>query len=196
MSDQTNPEWPWFLVLRDTNPDLVMAWLDAFSDYGPWSVGSGDILRQGADAIVSPANSYGFMDGGIDLAYRNHFGLGLQNRLQRLLEERHGGFLPVGEAVTLKTMNARIPLMIVAPTMERPMDVAGTENAYLAMRAVLACLRAYNAGASERGEPVVRRVLVPGLATGIGGMRPDDCAAQMRRAVDEALETDLSTITS
>ncbi len=191
MTDELQSEWPWFLILRDTNPEMVMAWMDAFSDYGPWSVGSGDILRQKADAIVSPANSYGFMDGGIDLAYRNHFGLGIQNRLQRYLEEFHAGFLPVGEAVVIRTANDRIPLMIVAPTMERPVDVSGTENAYRAMRAVFQCLRSYNAAARERGEPAIHRILVPGLATGIGRMRVDDSAGQMRRAVDEALETDV-----
>jgi hypothetical protein len=34
------------------------------------------ILEARVDALVIQANSFGFMDGGIDLAYRNFFGLG------------------------------------------------------------------------------------------------------------------------
>jgi O-acetyl-ADP-ribose deacetylase (regulator of RNase III) len=187
MSTDLQSEWPWYLLLRDTNPDMVMAWLEVFSDAGPWSIGSNSILRQKGDAIVSPANSYGYMDGGIDLAYRNHFGLSIQIWLQRFLEHFHGGFLPVGQAVVIQTMNERIPLMIAAPTMERPTDVRQTQNAYLAMRAVLQCVRHHNAAARERGERLIHRILVPGLATGIGCMSLDESARQMRRAIDEAL---------
>jgi O-acetyl-ADP-ribose deacetylase (regulator of RNase III) len=190
MSVNKQFEWPWYLLLRDTNPDMVMAWLDRFADAGPWSIGSNNILRQKGDAIVSPANSYGYMDGGIDLAYRNHFGLGIQNRLQLYLKQVHGGCLPIGEAVIIQTMNDLIPLMIVAPTMERPTDVSRTENAYLAMRAVFCRVRAYNETARERGESPIHRILVPGLATGIGCMNVDESARQMRRATDEALEED------
>jgi hypothetical protein len=39
-----------------------------------------DILTRTADAILSPANSFGFMDGGIDLLYSNFFGWELQDR--------------------------------------------------------------------------------------------------------------------
>ena len=39
-------------------------------------ISEGDIFEGGpeADAIVSPANSFGFMDGGIDMVYSRHFG--------------------------------------------------------------------------------------------------------------------------
>ena len=178
---------PWFLILRDTNPEMVMAWLDAFSDPGPWSIGSGHIVQSKADAIVSPANSYGFMDGGIDLMYRNHFGAGLQNRLQTYLKEHFNGFLPVGQAILIPTLKATIPHMIVAPTMERPMNVASTSNAYLALRAALHKVVEYNRYTVEHNQPPIHRILVPGLATGIGGMNVDTSARQMRKAVDEVL---------
>ena len=84
-------------------------------------------------------------------------------------------------------MNDWIPHLIAAPTMERPMDVSRTENAYIAMRAVLRRVREYNYHAREHGEKPIYRILVPGLATGIGMMGVDTCARQMRRAVDEAL---------
>jgi O-acetyl-ADP-ribose deacetylase (regulator of RNase III) len=174
-------------MLRDTNPYMVLAWLEAFTDKGPWSIGSNNILRQKADAIVSPANSYGFMDGGIDLAYRNHFGFGLQTRLQRLLEVKWNGFLPIGEAVVISTNNNLIPHMVAAPTMERPRDVSKTQNALLATRAALRAVRQYNRWAHENGTAEIHRILFPGMATGIGGMLTDEAARQMRAAADEAL---------
>jgi O-acetyl-ADP-ribose deacetylase (regulator of RNase III) len=180
-------EWPWYLVLRDRNPEMAMAWADVFVDEGPWSIGCDNILRLKADAIVSPANSYGYMDGGIDLAYRNHFGLAIQNRSQLYLKQSHNGFLPVGKAVLIPTMNDRIPLMIAAPTMERPTDVSGTDNAYIAMLAVLRRVAEHNTRALDRGERLIHRVLVPGLATGIGCMSFDESARQMHRAVTEIL---------
>lgn len=180
-------ENPCFLLLRDVNPEMVMAWLQAFADDGPWSIGCTSIVAQRADAIVSPANSYGHMDGGIDLVYRNYFGLGLQNRLQRYLAAKHDGYLPVGKAVILPTLKEAIPHLVVAPTMERPMNVSQTNNAYLAMRAVMKAVFEFNQAVSERNETPIRRILVPGMCTGIGRMDVDSCARQMRQAVDECL---------
>jgi O-acetyl-ADP-ribose deacetylase (regulator of RNase III) len=176
-----NEPTPVYLVLRDKSPEMVMAWLEAFSDDGPWSVGSGDILRTKADAIVSPANSYGYMDGGIDLAYRNFFGLGLQNRLQAVLQRDFNGCLPVGQAVVIPTLKESIPHMVAAPTMERPHNVANTENAYVAMKAALRAVQEFNG----RSKEPIQKILIPGLCTGIGRMDPFVSAKQMRRAFDE-----------
>lgn len=170
-----------FLMLRDRTPEMVIAWLEAFSDEGPWSIGGGDILHSKADAIVSPANSYGFMDGGIDLAYRNFFGLGLQNRLQAVIQRNFNGCLPVGQAIIIPTLKESIPHMVAAPTMERPHNVAKTDNAYIAMKAALQAVRDFNA----RSDTPIQKILVPGLCTGIGRMDPFVSAKQMRRAFDE-----------
>jgi O-acetyl-ADP-ribose deacetylase (regulator of RNase III) len=172
---------PVFLILRDTAPEMVMAWLEAFSDDGPWSIGSGNILHAKADAIVSPANSYGFMDGGIDLAYRNFFGLGIQNRLQTVIQRDFNGCLPVGKAIIIPTLKEVIPRMVAAPTMERPQNVAKTDNAYIAMKAALETVRLFN----ERSDTPIQKMLVPGLCTGIGRMDPFVSAKQMRRAFDD-----------
>lgn len=129
------------------------------------------------------------MDGGIDLAYRNHFGLGIQNRLQKLLAEKYDGFLAVGQAIILPTLNERIPHMIVAPTMEKPSNVSKTNNAYLAMSAALNAVSKFNLKSSELKQPLIYRILVPGLATGIGRMNVDLCAKQMKQAVSESLHS-------
>ena len=42
-----------------------------------------DIMSIKAEAIVSPANSFGFMTGGIDLHYKNYFGQEVEDTLRR-----------------------------------------------------------------------------------------------------------------
>jgi O-acetyl-ADP-ribose deacetylase (regulator of RNase III) len=45
----------------------------------------GDIFEHMADVTVSPANSFGYMDGGIDLVYSNYFGWELEANSKTLL---------------------------------------------------------------------------------------------------------------
>jgi hypothetical protein len=71
--------------LRDINTGVVKAWEQAFADAPGVFVSRGDIFEQKADAIVSPANSFGYMDGGIDLLYSKYFGWELEANLRALL---------------------------------------------------------------------------------------------------------------
>lgn len=167
------------LILCDHNPEMVRAWEQAFAGCEDVEIRCGDFTDVSADALVSPANSFGQMDGGLDLALREYFGAGLQDLVTEALET-WGGMLPVGEAVVVETGDDGVPYLIVAPTMEVPSVVAHTNNAFRAMRAVLcAARRAVDAGA------LLESVAVPGLATGVGKMHPLTAAAQMRDAWDE-----------
>lgn len=70
------------LHLRDLGRPLVEAWQEAFRGVPDVRISQGDIFSDApgiveagapidvrADAIVSPADSFGFMDGGIDAVY-------------------------------------------------------------------------------------------------------------------------------
>jgi len=164
--------------LRDTNGAVVDAWQRHFADGADVAVSAGDIFHEPADAIVSPANSFGFMDGGIDLAYSLRFGWHVQDRLQALIQAEHDGELPVGQAVIVETGDSRFPLLISAPTMRVPMDVSSTVNAFLAFRAVIRSAQAYNRTASRP----IETILSPGLGTAVGRMHPQACARQMHYA--------------
>jgi O-acetyl-ADP-ribose deacetylase (regulator of RNase III) len=164
-------------LLRDRNPALVAAWRKEFVGSPDVEVSQGDIFDLTADAIVSPANSFGFMDGGIDLVYSQRFGWTLQKRLQQLLRDEYDGELPVGQAVIVPTDDADIPLVISAPTMRVPMDISNTVNAYLAFRAAIRSARAYNTT-----EKAIESILCPGLGTATGRIPPAVCARQMRYA--------------
>lgn len=102
------------LILRDRQAGVVAAWTKAFEGVVGVRCTVGDIFAEDADAVVSPANSFGFMDGGIDLAYSERFGWGLQARLQRHIAEHHLGELPVGQAVIVETLDDRIPFLVSA----------------------------------------------------------------------------------
>jgi len=164
--------------LRDSNLAVVTAWRDCFAQIPDVTVSHGDIFDEPADAIVSPANSFGFMDGGIDLAYSLRFGWDLQARLQVLLRREHDGELPVGQAVVIETYDAQFPWLISAPTMRVPMDVSESVNAFLAFRAVIRTVRQFNESAARP----IRSVLCPGLGTAAGRMAPQACARQMHYA--------------
>jgi O-acetyl-ADP-ribose deacetylase (regulator of RNase III) len=177
--------------LRDIDPDVVDAWRDAFAGVPGVEVSQGDIFAVAADAIVSPANSFGFMDGGIDAVYSQHFGWSIGKRLRESLALEWSGELPVGCAVIIPTGDATIPWMVSAPTMRIPMDVSNTVNAYMAFRAALLSVRALN-----REKPgAIRSVLCPGLATMHGRMDPALSAKQMRWAYKMVAEHELAAPT-
>jgi O-acetyl-ADP-ribose deacetylase (regulator of RNase III) len=161
------------ILLVDREPAMVRAWRAAFADRDDVEVIEGDYFSRPAGAMVSPANSFGIMDGGLDAAIRDELGFAVQQRVQRVIIDKHHGELPVGAAELIETGDARWPVLVVAPTMRVPESVAQTLNAYLAFRAVvLDCRR--NAVAS---------VVCCGLGTGIGCMEPQRAAVQMRMAL-------------
>ena len=137
--------------LRDISSEVVAAWDSAFADAPDVHASCGDIFEHRADAIVSPANSFGCMDGGIDLVYSRFFGWELEANLKELLAERHYGELPVGQAVILATGHKSIPFLVSAPTMRVPSSISRTVNVYLAFRAALIAVREHNAGANACG---------------------------------------------
>ena len=165
-------------LLRDIDGQLVSAWSTQFAGTEDVEISEGDIFGARADALVSPANSFGFMDGGIDLVYSKRFGWDLQDRLQELLRAEHDGELPVGQAVIVPTYDEEIPLLVCAPTMRIPMDVSETVNAYLAFRATIRAVRSYNRTTSTK----IESVLCPGLCTAVGRMPAKVCARQMHAA--------------
>jgi O-acetyl-ADP-ribose deacetylase (regulator of RNase III) len=171
------------IYLRDLNQTLVEAWLRTFADRPDVKPSAGQIFDIRADAIISPANSFGFMDGGIDYIYSGHLGWHVQDRLQDIIRRDHDGELPVGMAVLLPTDHADIPYLISAPTMRVPEDVSGTVNAFLAFRAALRVVVQANREQPDK----ITSVLCPGLGTATGRMSPQACAWQMHAAYQKIL---------
>jgi len=171
------------IYLRGINEDLVRAWSDEFEGCKDVEVSFGDIFGIAADAIVSPANSFGFMDGGIDLVYSEYFGWDMQKRLQKLIQDEFYGEIPVGQAAILPLNHPRYRFLLSCPTMRVPEVVSNTVNAYLAFRAALIETLKYNRSHEDK----IKSILCPGLATLTGRLSPEVCAKQMRRAYDKII---------
>jgi len=177
------PDLPFLneLVLVDKNPALTAAWEEAFADFDDVRVLCGDFFAEDACALVSPANSFGFMDGGLDAAISEVVGRHLERRVQAAIVDAHRGELAIGQALTVDTDHKRWPRLIVAPTMRVPGKLSQQSvNAFLAMRALLV-----EAERQRREGRPMQKLVVPGLCSGIGGMTPRKVAMQMRLAFNE-----------
>ncbi len=164
------------VLLFDTRLELCEAWRNAFAGVEAISVHHSSFrsLPSAFDCLVSPANSFALMDGGIDAAIIEHFGVGLEERVQREIWRVYRGEQPVGTCLMVPTLTAHCPWLAHCPTMRLPTDVSWTNHAYQSFLAALTS--AESAG--------VRTLACPGLGTGVGHMPVDVCARQMRFAFD------------
>ncbi|TAE16092.1 MAG: Appr-1-p processing protein [Bacteroidetes bacterium] len=166
-------------VLIDKNPSMIMAWQMFFENLPNVQIVQGDLTEVvSCDAIVSPANSFGFMDGGVDYAISERLGWDLQEKLQQKIQNLPEGELLVGKALVLETGDNITPYLISAPTMRVPTDfnINTSLNAYLAMKATLIEAIAH---------PNINTIAVAGFCTGVGKMFPEISARQMFFAYKE-----------
>lgn len=166
------------ISLTDINSALVAAWRHEFTPYPAVSVTLGSIFDSKAHALVSPANSFGIMDGGLDGKLRDYFGHSVESLVRTQIRTQFFGELPVGMAFAIPTSHIRHPYLICAPTMRVPENVADTLNAYLAMKAIL------NVGAAYQE---IHSIAIPGLCALSGLMPPDQVARQMRIAYERVI---------
>jgi O-acetyl-ADP-ribose deacetylase (regulator of RNase III) len=169
--------------LGDCNADVADRLAHHFGDVPAVEVVHGNLLDLECHAIVSPANSFGDMGGGIDKAIDDFHRGEAQRLVMAVIREQFFGELPVGSAVIVELRSSRFPFVVAAPTMRIPGNLQGPLNAYLSMRAALVAVLKHNAV----GTTPIRSLAVPGLGTGVGGMDPDEAAEQMRTAYDSII---------
>lgn len=125
-------------------------------------------------AIISPANSLGFMDGGVEKAYMTaipsvqdavYEGIRLYG-LPSGLKRPH---LPVGVAMAFNPPGEKF-LFVSVPTMFLPGDVSKTNNARRATEAAAVLLEALGCGSA----------VCSLMCTGYGRMAPTTAVEQMR----------------
>ena len=126
------------IILCGIEARLVDAWRNFFGEQKDVVIMEGDITAVECDAMVSPANSFGFMDGGLDYALSERFGWDLEKQLQKIIKDLPEGELLVGQALVLETGDKVVPFLISAPTMRVPtnFNIDTSINAYLAMKAI------------------------------------------------------------
>lgn len=168
------------IILSAISPELSHAWKVYFEKEKYVTIIENDITTLKSDAIVSPANSFGFMDGGLDYALSERFGWDLEKRLQKRIKALPEMELLVGKALILETNDPIVPFLISAPTMRIPtnFNIDTSVNEYLAMKAILI---------AATNDSQITSVAIPGLCTGVGGMKPEICAKQMHMAYTEII---------
>jgi O-acetyl-ADP-ribose deacetylase (regulator of RNase III) len=179
------------LILTAVEESLADAWTKFCGDLDFVTVHHGSIFDVNCDAVVSPANSYGFMDGGIDGLYMCHFGDDIQMRVRRQIFDYHYGEIIVGQADVVETGHQQIPYLIFAPTMRVPMNLHETVNPYLAARAIFLLVMhgSFQSGkfAGQKISAHIKNIAFPGLGTGVGKVNSNTCARQVRSAIDDIL---------
>ncbi|EBV6742186.1 macro domain-containing protein [Salmonella enterica] len=134
------------------------------------------------DCMVSAANSFGLMDGGVDAAITTYFGTQLQRRVQKYIIQEYLGEQPVGSAFVIETGNSKHPWLIHAPTMRVPLIINGTDAVYNATRAALLAIFQHNKSVAEYKK--IKSVVFPAMGAGCGQVPPDSVARQMKLAWD------------
>jgi len=167
------------LILVDPNRPLIAAWTEQFADLPDVEfVHGGFEDLEAFDCIVSPANSFGIMDGGVDAAISYFFGWSLMERVQKHILEEYLGEQPVGTSIIVETGKAKHPWLAHTPSMRVPMPIAHTDHVYTAMWAMLLAVRKHN----QQSDKKIEIVACPGLGTGTGRMPFREAARQMALA--------------
>jgi len=119
-----------------------------------------DLTQIVCDAIVNPANSYGYMGGGVAGAIKRAGGLEIEK------EAVAKSPIQIGEAIVTTPGKLPCKYVIHAPTMNRPAVITSVENVRLATNA------AFELGIQLK----IKSIAIPGMGTGVGGVPVDDAA--------------------
>lgn len=128
------------------------------------------------ECVVSPANSYGIMDGGYDQAIINYFGKELQNKVQKYIIENYYGEQPVGTSFMIDINEHQ--KLIHTPTMRKPSKIKDKRVIYQCMRTTLITAKQNN----------IENILIPMFGGLTGGIHPHIIAKMMRYAYDQIEE--------
>jgi O-acetyl-ADP-ribose deacetylase (regulator of RNase III) len=165
------------VTLVDINQKMVEAWKSTFEENPEVEIVRGSMLEQPVSAWVSPTNSRGSMDGGLDAVIKKHLGAKIEASLQRQIIHTHGALaLPVGHAVCVPTGQMQPRYLISTPTM-----VGSSEDISDTLNVALACAAAFQAvhiqNSAEPGS--IRSVALPGLGANTGKVPVEICADLM-----------------
>lgn len=173
------------LLLVNPNAHICSAWREAFAELPDVTIAHSRFESLAEfDCIVSPANSFGLMDGGVDYAIIRFFGGKLMRDVQQHIIQEYLGEQPVGTSFLIETGHPKHPWLAHTPTMRVPMEISRTDNAYLAMWAFLRAIHHHN----RENETPIKSVVCTGLGTGVGRVPAREAARQMALAYRNFLD--------
>lgn len=164
------------VVLVDINKKMVEAWREVFEDHPEVEIVQGSMLDQKTTAWVSPTNTYGTMDGGLDGVIKTHIGSVIEKRLKDELTRLYQGKLPLGVATCVETGRDQPRYLISTPTMHSSSeDVSDSLNTALACAAAFQAVKLQN----KKSPGSIASVALPGLGANTGRVPVDICADLM-----------------
>ncbi len=121
------------------------------------------------EAIVNPANSSGFMGGGVAGVIKKVGGLEIEDEIINL------GPVPIGEARITESGALVCEKIIHAPTMENPVEKTDSHKVLCAVVAALEL-------ADEQG---IKSIAIPGMGTGVGRLDKKEAARIIIKAIKD-----------
>jgi O-acetyl-ADP-ribose deacetylase (regulator of RNase III) len=123
----------------------------------------GDITKVQAEAIVNPANSYGWMGGGSAMAIIKKGGVEIER------EVKDKAPLEIGQAVATKAGKLPYKYVIHAPTMISPTEKAQPYNVQMSVLGALILA----------DDLKLKSIAMPGMGTGVGAFPVKEAAQVM-----------------
>ena len=172
------------IILLDNKKEMCQAWRKYFSEFSDVKIVC-EYLEfadlDDVDCYVSPANSYGLMDGGYDKALTMLFGVELQRRVQDYIISNLYGEQQVGSSIIVDIPGEKKKL-IHTPTMRVPSRIKDPEVVYTSMRSTLICALKNN----------VKKKVIPAFGGATGRLLPDVIAEEMFKAYIQVFKININ----
>lgn len=145
-------------------------------------------------AYVSPANSFLYFDGGIDLYYGKMFPLLQRDAQQYMLKYpyrlKNRPILPVGSALVVPVKHKEVSnnYIVATPTMTEPQVLEGEEVRYVywSVLAMLIVVHKYNTHC--QADQRIKTIIIPGMGTGCGDVSYGDSVKLILEAFADFLK--------
>lgn len=170
------------IYLLDNNEIITNAWAQYFSGVRDVEIVKNDInaflTNHQVDAIATPANSKGIMEGDYDKALLQIFGEELAQTVRGFIEKKFGGVQPVSSVVLIDIPDSKTKL-IHCPIVAKSGAIIDAKMVNDCMASIMNISRASD----------FESVVIPGLGGKKGNVNPNDIAREMydayRRIVRE-----------
>ncbi len=127
------------------------------------------ITRIEVDGIINPANSFGYMGGGVAKVIK---GVGGEDIEEEAIQNAP---VEIGKALATTSGDLRCDAIIHAPVMRNPSETTDTHKIEQAIRAALELAE----------EMEMKKLAIPGIGTGVGGVKPEESAEVMIKVLKE-----------
>lgn len=170
------------IYLLDINPEITKALKKEFDPSSNVQVVTDDFkhfmdTHRDIECIVSPANSFGYMNGGYDEAIADYFGISLENEVRNHINKYYLGEQSVGTSFMIDIPNTNKKL-IHTPTMRLPSPIKEPLIIYQCMRETLICAFSH----------LVFSIVIPAFGGATGKVKPDVIAKYMKAGYKQVFE--------